>query len=127
MYPRSSHEMITCTFSTTPFQFAKAMAPYIPRALPLLPEIERHAHVEEFISSSGADIYYGGSHACYVPSLDEVHLPPLGAFQSAEAYYSVVLHELTHWTGHESRCGCDLLNRFGSEAYAVDENGRAHV
>src|SRR3546814_1023558 len=88
MYPRSSHEMITCTFSTTPFQFAKAMAPYIPRALPLLPEIERHAHVEEFISSSGADIYYGGSHACYVPSLDEVHLPPLGAFQSAEAYYS---------------------------------------
>src|SRR3546814_6510940 len=69
---RSSHEMITCTFSTTPFQFAKAMAPYIPRALPLLPEIERHAHVEEFISSSGADIYYGGSHACYVPSLDEI-------------------------------------------------------
>src|SRR3546814_18250359 len=97
------------------------MAPYIPRALPLLPEIERHAHVEEFISSSGADIYYGGSHACYVPSLDEVHLPPLGAFQSAEAYYSVVLHEHTHWTGHESRCGRDLLNRFGSEAYAVEE------
>src|SRR3546814_5238978 len=87
----------------------------------LLPEIERHAHVEEFISSSGADIYYGGSHACYVHSLDEVHLQPLGAFQRAEAYYSLVLHEMTHWNGHESRSGRDLLNRFGSEAYAVEE------
>jgi antirestriction protein ArdC len=26
-----------------------------------------------------------------------------------------------HWTGHASRCTRDLKNRFGSEAYAMEE------
>lgn len=94
---------------------------YTPLALPPLSELERHANVEEFITSSGADIYYGGPHACYVPSRDEVHLPPAGAFRSVQGYYHVALHELTHWTGHESRCARDLRNRFGTEAYAIEE------
>jgi antirestriction protein ArdC len=31
------------------------------------------------------------------------------------------MHELTHWTGAESRLGRDLKNRFGREAYAMEE------
>ena len=38
-----------------------------------------------------------------------------------EAYYATLLHELTHWTGHESRLDRDLSGRFGNEAYAVEE------
>jgi antirestriction protein ArdC len=38
-----------------------------------------------------------------------------------ENFYSVLLHELTHWTGHASRCDRDLGQRFGSEAYAMEE------
>ena len=39
----------------------------------------------------------------------------------AEAYYSTLLHELTHWTGHETRCNRQLGKRFGDDAYAMEE------
>lgn len=94
---------------------------YEPRSLPSLPEIERHAAADHLIAASGAVIYHGGPRACYVPSQDEIHLPPRGSFHDTEGYYTVALHELTHWTGHEIRCARDLRNRFGSEAYAAEE------
>ena len=40
---------------------------------------------------------------------------------ATEAYYSTVLHELTHWTAPPHRCNRDLTGRFGSEAYAMEE------
>jgi len=30
-------------------------------------------------------------------------------------------HELSHWTGHASRLGRDLKNRFGTATYAAEE------
>ena len=30
-------------------------------------------------------------------------------------------HEMSHWTGHSSRLGRDLTNRFGTAAYAAEE------
>jgi len=92
-----------------------------PKASPPLSEIERHESAEKLIAASDANIHHGGPAACYVPSRDEIHLPPAGAFRSPEAYYNVALHELTHWTGHETRCGRDLRNRFGTETYAMEE------
>lgn len=86
----------------------------------LLP-IDRNNAADAFIQSSGAIIYNDSRSACYIPSRDEIHLPPEGAFIDAESYYSVALHELVHWTGHADRCARDLRNRFGSEAYAVEE------
>lgn len=94
---------------------------YKPPPSPSLPEIERHAKADRLLAASNATIQHGGPSACYVPSRDEIHLPPPGAFDSAAAYYGVALHELTHWTGHESRCARDLGNRFGTEAYAMEE------
>jgi len=38
-----------------------------------------------------------------------------------EAYYGTLLHELGHWTGHESRLARDLSGRFGTESYAGEE------
>jgi antirestriction protein ArdC len=38
-----------------------------------------------------------------------------------ENYYSVLLHELTHWTLPEKRCGRDMTGRFGDKAYAMEE------
>ncbi len=94
---------------------------YLPPSLPLPPEIERHENADRLISASGATIHHGGPNACYVPSRDEIHLPPLGAFHNSAGYYGVALHELTHWTGHERRCARDLRGRFGSDAYAMEE------
>jgi antirestriction protein ArdC len=43
------------------------------------------------------------------------------ASTATEAYYSTVLHELTHWTAPSHRCNRDLSGRFGTEAYAMEE------
>jgi antirestriction protein ArdC len=82
---------------------------------------QKHEQAESVIAQSGARILWGGDAACYLPSRDEIHLPPPVNFVSAEAYYSVAFHELTHWTGHTDRCARDLAGRFGSSAYAMEE------
>jgi len=40
---------------------------------------------------------------------------------ATENYYATLLHELTHWSGHASRLKRDLINRFGDDAYAMEE------
>ena len=94
---------------------------YAPKPIPEIPDAERHATADLLIRDSGASIAHGGATACYVPSRDQIHLPPPGSFRGVEAYYCVAFHELTHWTGHQSRCDRNLRNRFGSEAYAMEE------
>ncbi|MBQ3395429.1 MAG: DUF1738 domain-containing protein, partial [Synergistaceae bacterium] len=70
---------------------------------PPVNEIEAHETAEKIISASNAEIIYGGGRAFYQPSTDTIHMPPKGDFISATGYYSTLLHELTHWTGHSSR------------------------
>ncbi len=94
---------------------------YAAPALPKLPEPERIGYAEAFFAALGADIRHGGNRACYVPSLDQVRMPPFPAFRDAVAYYVTLAHEATHWTGHASRCARDLRGRFGEEAYAAEE------
>ena len=56
-------------------------------------------------------------------------MPPRDAFigtatsTATEAYYSTALHELAHWTGHDSRLARDFSRskRFGDQAYAGEE------
>jgi len=50
-----------------------------------------------------------------------VQMPPFEAFRDACSYYATLLHELTHWTGHQARLVRSLRNRFGDEAYAAEE------
>lgn len=82
---------------------------------------DAHQAAEQLIKASGARIIEGGTQAYYRPSTDEIHMPDRARFVSAENFYAVQLHELTHWTGHASRCARDLKNRFGDEAYAMEE------
>ena len=82
----------------------------------------RHAQAESFIAATRATIRFGGDRAYYAPAFDVIQLPPLPAFRDMESYYGTALHELTHWTGHPSRCARELNgHRFGSEAYAFEE------
>ena len=82
---------------------------------------ESIASCEAFIKAQRARIQFGGNRAFYVPSLDYIQLPELDQFKSTPDYYATALHELSHWTGHESRLNRDFKNRFGSEAYAFEE------
>lgn len=77
--------------------------------------------VADLYRTLGARVTHGGDRACYIPSVDMINLPPLAAFSSPDGYTATALHELTHWTGHKSRCDRDLKNRFGTAAYAAEE------
>lgn len=94
---------------------------------PVTAPVDELSEVEAFITRTGAKIIHGGSRACFIPKLDEIHMPPREAFTGSatssptEAYYSTLLHELTHWTGPAHRCNRDLSGRFGTEAYAMEE------
>lgn len=76
---------------------------------------------ESILSASGANIRHDQSdRAFYRISTDSIHLPPKENFEEPGKYYGTALHELGHWTRHETR-----LNRengpFGSELYAREE------
>lgn len=86
-----------------------------------LADHERIAAAERFFAGTGADIRHGGDRAYYSPSPDYIQVPALPQFRSPEAYYAVLAHELTHWTGAKHRLDRCLGNRFGSEAYAMEE------
>ena len=76
---------------------------------------------QQIIDSAGADIRHQGFKAFYSPPNDRIYLPAQAHFADAGAYYSTALHELCHWTGHPSRLGRKLGNRFGDAAYAMEE------
>jgi antirestriction protein ArdC len=88
---------------------------------PQVPTWEPEARAEELLLMSGARFRQGGTQAFYVPATDEIHLPPRAAFSNAGGFYNVALHELTHWSGHPSRCQRDLTGRFGDSGYAAEE------
>lgn len=48
-------------------------------------------------------------------------MPELERFVDSEAYYGTLLHELAHWTGHESRLDRIKGKRFGDREYAFEE------
>lgn len=66
----------------------------------------------------------GGSSAWYKPADDMVQIPPIRSFDSADAYYATLFHELGHATGHEkrlNRSGVTGEIRFGSGDYSKEE------
>jgi len=69
-------------------------------------------------------IVHGGCHACYVPSKDEVRMPPRESFASREEYYSTLFHELAHSTGAAHRLarkGVVDATRFATHDYSFEE------
>ena len=90
-------------------------------ALPVLPDAKRVKHAETFFAATGIEVRHGGARAYYRPSEDRVQMPAFPAFRDAVAYYATLAHEMTHATGHASRCARDLKGRFGEEVYAAEE------
>ena len=88
---------------------------------------EKLQGVDSFIESLGADIRYGSKAASYNMTLDWIRMPERCQFvgtdtsTATEAFYSVILHELVHWSGHPIRLDRDLSGRFGTSAYAMEE------
>lgn len=89
--------------------------------------VERCLRVDGFMNATGAKVRHGGQSAYYDPREDIIQMPGQGLFtgtdtsNATEAYYSTLLHETCHWTGHKSRLDRDLGMRFGKDAYAAEE------
>lgn len=58
-----------------------------------------------------------GDEASYSPSRDRITLPLREQFKSTEEFYSTLLHEVVHSTGHAKR-----LNRLRSQVHFASED-----
>jgi antirestriction protein ArdC len=111
----------------TPVFAAEQVDGYQPELPPAHDPVTAIADAEQFVTATGATIQHEGHRAFYRPSTDTICLPPRDAFTGTdtcsptESYYATLLHELTHWTSHESRCYRQLGKRFGDDAYAMEE------
>jgi antirestriction protein ArdC len=84
-------------------------------------ETTSNPHAEAIAANCGVKIIHGGAQACYSPDLDNIHMPHQHSFFSDAAYYSTLLHEIAHSTGHPSRLDRSMCGRFGDPAYAIEE------
>lgn len=82
---------------------------------------ERDDATTRFVMATKAHLVHGGNVACYVPSKDFIVMPHSIDFETWEHYAATVLHELCHWSGHDTRLKRDLRGRFGTQAYAAEE------
>ena len=94
------------------------------RPKPLVAALEpegREERLDAFFAEIDADLRHHGAQAYYEPLRDRITMPPAELFEAYDQYYATLAHELSHWTGHSSRLDRGLKNRFGSDAYAVEE------
>ncbi len=94
---------------------------------PAVDRIDPCERAEQFIVATGASIAIGGTRAFYNRATDSITMPDRHRFvgtetsSASEGWYSTLLHELTHWSGAESRCDRTFGKRFGDNAYAMEE------
>ncbi|WP_259015516.1 ArdC family protein [Emticicia fluvialis] len=82
---------------------------------------QRIEKLETFFAQTKADIR-AGNKAAYYSIDDYVTMPPIESFQAAKDYYSVLAHEMTHWTKHPTRLNRDFgRKQWGDEGYAKEE------
>lgn len=78
--------------------------------------------MDAWFARLGGTVQIGGNSACYLPSLDQINMPPVERFEDTEKFYSTLAHEYVHWTATAARCDRDFGSTgFGSEGYAREE------
>ena len=90
------------------------------------PEEAADAIVDGYMTSANHPklIVKMSDEAFYRPSTDEVVVPQMNQYTDVAEYYSTLFHELTHSTGHTSRCarkGITDLAAFGGHEYSKEE------
>lgn len=70
------------------------------------------------------EIVFNEPRAYYNPVRDFVNMPDKKTFETSEAFYSTLFHELVHSTGHSTRLNRKTINEatyFGTESYSKEE------
>ncbi|MDN5215562.1 zincin-like metallopeptidase domain-containing protein [Fulvivirgaceae bacterium BMA12] len=96
--------------------------------VPKTDKVQRIKLIDQFCAATGADIRTGESEAYYDKIEDYINMPETSMFldtpetSATENYYSVLFHELTHWTGAEKRLDRPgITERIKTEDYAFEE------
>ena len=76
---------------------------------------------EKVIADSGAVIIHGGDQAYYDKDRDAIFMPEKEQFENETKYLQAAIHQLAHWTGHESRQNRPMEGKFGSLDYGREE------
>lgn len=82
---------------------------------------------ETLVTATGARVAEGGDRAFYSIREDAVTMPDRYRFidtksgSATQAWYATLLHELTHWSGAAHRLDRKFGERFGDDAYAMEE------
>jgi len=105
---------------------AETNEPWVEPEIDAVDLTERLEIADQYVANLGFDIRHSGEgRAYYQPAGDFIHMPERAAFSATktstatENYYSTLLHESAHCTGHSSRLDrLDLKNRKG---YAFEE------
>ncbi len=84
-------------------------------------EAERPAQSVADTMMGLATVVHGGDRASYYTNGDYIRMPQPAQFRSVAEYHGTGLHELTHWTGHSSRCARTFGKTFGDANYAKEE------
>ncbi|NLT49452.1 MAG: DUF1738 domain-containing protein [Ignavibacteria bacterium] len=85
-------------------------------------EFDKDELAEEFLTLTEAKINYVENHIpCYRASTDEIIMPLARQYKGKEHYYSDIMHELGHWTGHQSRLNREKNYNRKSKEYAFEE------
>lgn len=90
-------------------------------------KVIKNSEMEYFISALRSDINYQGDIACYIPAKDKILMPKSYKFihtvdaTATQNFYSTLLHEHIHWTGHKSRLDRNLEGASFKNSYAYEE------
>jgi antirestriction protein ArdC len=89
--------------------------------------VQRIEQVDQFVANTKATIEHWDKGACFLPFEDKICMPKPEMFcdtktaTAQEGYYTTLLHELTHWSGHHKRLNRQYGKKFGDQAYAQEE------
>ena len=86
---------------------------------------QANSAADNLLLTSGAKIVHRpADQAFYHPFRDFIQLPTKTQFHNESGYYATALHELSHWSGHDSRLqreGVVAPSPFGTPGYAFEE------
>lgn len=94
--------------------------------LPEENEVDELQNCEKFISNiilnGDLDLRFGnGTIAYYSPAMDYVFMPERKYFVSTSKFYSVLFHEIIHWTGNAQRLDRVMKGHKDKESYSFEE------
>ncbi|MGL4208455.1 MAG: zincin-like metallopeptidase domain-containing protein, partial [Candidatus Adiutrix sp.] len=85
------------------------------------PDWDPHKKIDEIVKNLGVSVTHEQrDRAFYKPFTDSIHMPSKDSFPDQGSYYSTLLHEICHATGHETRFNRTLGSR-GTESHAKEE------